>query len=206
MISFLSIGVILGLSAGFAPGPLLALVISETLRHGAAAGVRVALSPILTDLPIILASLLVLGKLSHVEPLLGVVSLGGGLFLLLLGYQNFQPAQIEPSSGTASAKSLAKGVLTNILSPHPYLFWFSVGAPTMVDAMDSGMLPGVAFLGGFYVCLVGAKILLAVLAGRSRTFLSGPVYRLIMKILGLLLIVLAGLLFRDGLQLLGILP
>jgi threonine/homoserine/homoserine lactone efflux protein len=33
MIEFLSAGMLLGLAAGFAPGPLLVLVISETLKH-----------------------------------------------------------------------------------------------------------------------------------------------------------------------------
>ena len=47
MINFLTIGTILGLSAGFAPGPLLALVISETLQHDIKSGVKVALAPII---------------------------------------------------------------------------------------------------------------------------------------------------------------
>ncbi|MDY6953588.1 MAG: LysE family translocator, partial [Thermodesulfobacteriota bacterium] len=50
----LAIGIVLGLSAGFAPGPLLALVISQTLRHNAVEGLKVALAPLVTDLPIIL--------------------------------------------------------------------------------------------------------------------------------------------------------
>lgn len=49
MLYFLTVGTVLGLSAGFAPGPLLALVISETLRHGIPAGVRVALAPIIVS-------------------------------------------------------------------------------------------------------------------------------------------------------------
>lgn len=56
MIGFLLSGILLGLSGGLAPGPLLTLVASETLRHGARAGVRVALAPLLTDLPIVLAT------------------------------------------------------------------------------------------------------------------------------------------------------
>lgn len=54
MIDFLTIGAALGLSAGLAPGPLLTLVISETLQHGVKSGVKVALAPVITDLPITL--------------------------------------------------------------------------------------------------------------------------------------------------------
>ncbi|MDS4041493.1 MAG: hypothetical protein RKP20_09980, partial [Candidatus Competibacter sp.] len=38
-ISFLSAGLLLGLSGGLSPGPLLALVASETLHHGVRAGI-----------------------------------------------------------------------------------------------------------------------------------------------------------------------
>ena len=56
ILPFLFAGLVLGLSGGLVPGPLLTLVASETLRHGAAAGIRVALAPLLTDAPIILAT------------------------------------------------------------------------------------------------------------------------------------------------------
>jgi len=60
MNSFL-LGLSLGLGAGLAPGPLLALVIRSTLQDGAAAGVRVAFSPLVTDVPIIAIALLLAG-------------------------------------------------------------------------------------------------------------------------------------------------
>ena len=71
MIHYLTIGAILGLSAGFAPGPLLALVLSETLRRNTRAGIMVALAPICTDLPIIALSVLVLSRLSEYNHILG---------------------------------------------------------------------------------------------------------------------------------------
>ena len=54
---FLFIGLLLGLSSGISPGPLLTLVIAETLRYGLGAGIRVAITPFITDLPIILLTL-----------------------------------------------------------------------------------------------------------------------------------------------------
>jgi threonine/homoserine/homoserine lactone efflux protein len=57
MLSFLTTGTILGLSAGFAPGPLLALVVSETLQHDMKAGVKVALAPILQNFHAFITSL-----------------------------------------------------------------------------------------------------------------------------------------------------
>lgn len=204
MIEFLTLGLVLGLSAGLSPGPLLALVVSETLRHGIPSGLRVAVSPIFTDLPIILATLLVLSKLGDHQPVLGGVALLGGAFILHMGIDSMRTKSVTLDTGTARPKSLRKGILVNLLSPHPYLFWLTVGGSIMNRAMDRGAMCLALFLVAFYVALVGAKVMTALLVGRSRSFLSGPVYRNLMRLLGLALCVLALLLFRDGLHMLGV--
>lgn len=204
MVYYLTMGAVLGLSAGFAPGPLLALVISETLRHGIRSGVKVALAPVVTDLPIIALTLLVLSKLSHFHGILGLVSIAGGFFILSMGYESLRTTGFDLQRDT-EAKSLRKGILTNVLSPHPYLFWISVGGPTMSKALDTGLLAPAAFIAGFYACLVGSKIMLAVLVGKSRSFFRGRAYVWTMRLLGVALVALALLLFLDGLKLAGVL-
>ena len=136
MLHFLTIGTVLGLSAGFAPGPLLTLVIAETLQHDIKAGIKVALAPILTDLPIIVLTIFALSKLSNFHGILGVVTILGGVFVLYIGYESISTKGVELNLVEKKSKALIKGALTNALSPHPYLFWFSVGAPTMTKAMS----------------------------------------------------------------------
>lgn len=206
MFGYLTTGIVLGLSAGLAPGPLLALVVAETLRHGVRAGIKVALAPVLTDLPIILVTVLVLERLSKVHLLLGVVSLGGALLIAYFGYESLRYAggPVDPLE-TPSA-SLRKGVLVNFLNPNPYLFWISVGAPLIVRALQTGPGAAAAFVASFYLLLVGSKVVLAVLAGRSRAFLAGRAYVVIQRALGLVLWVFAAFLVRDGLRLVGLLP
>ncbi|RLB88422.1 MAG: LysE family translocator, partial [Deltaproteobacteria bacterium] len=63
----------------------------------------------------------------------------------------------------------------------------------------------ICFVASFYLLLVGSKVGLAVIVGRSKTFLKGRVYVVTMKCLGGVLCGLALLLFRDGLGLLGFL-
>jgi threonine/homoserine/homoserine lactone efflux protein len=101
--------------------------------------------------------------------------------------------------------SFKKGVLTNFVNPHVYIFWFTVGGPTTVLAAESGISLPVAFLGSFYASIVGSKIALAALAGRSRGFLSGRGYLIAMRLLGMALFVLALLLILDGLEFMGLL-
>jgi len=204
MINFLTIGTILGLSAGFAPGPLLTLVISETLQHDIQSGVKVALAPIITDLPIIILTLFILAKLSNFHSMLGIISLIGGCFILFMGYESIRTKGVALNFQETKPRSLTKGILANALNPHPYLFWFSVGAPTMIKATKQNIIAPLAFIASFYALLVGSKILLAILVGKSKSFLVGNVYIYTMRFLGLVLCVLAFALFRDGLKLLGI--
>jgi len=201
---YLTIGAVLGLSAGFAPGPLLTLVISETLQHDIRSGIRVALAPVVTDVPIILLTLLVLSKLSAFHGILGFISIAGGFFILSMGYESVRTRGFDLELRNAQKSSLRKGVLANMLSPHPYLFWFSVGAPIMTKALGVSLLAPAAFVAGFYACLIGSKIALAILVGRSKSFFRGKVYVWTMRLLGVVLIALALLLFRDGLRLLGL--
>jgi threonine/homoserine/homoserine lactone efflux protein len=205
MIELLGIGTILGLSAGFAPGPLLALVISETLQHDMRAGVKVALAPILTDLPIILLTLFLLAKISGFHTVLGVISVTGAFFVFYMGYQSIRTKGVNIGVKDCGPTSLKKGMIVNLLNPHPYLFWFTVGAPITIRAIDQGVFAVSAFLGSFYFMLVGAKITLALLVAKSRTFLTDSMYIYTMRCLGLALIGFAFFLFIDGLELVGLL-
>ncbi|MFC1883183.1 LysE family translocator [Thermodesulfobacteriota bacterium] len=204
MLSYLTMGTLLGLSAGFAPGPLLTLVISETLNYGMRAGIKVALAPILTDLPIIVLTLAILAKLSGFEMVLGIISFLGAVFVLYMGYESFRTKGMDISPEAPVSHSFKKGIVVNFLNPHPYLFWFSVGTPLMLKAMDESFLSATAFIICFYVFLVGSKIVLAVIIGKSRAFLKGRIYIFIMRLLGLALFAFAVVLFRDGLRFLGV--
>ena len=203
MIAYLSAGMVFGLSAGFSPGPLLMLVISQTLRHGSREGVKVALAPLVTDLPIIVACTFVLTRIAVFQGVLGLVSLAGGAFVAYLAYQSFRTTGPGTSVQEGVPQSLGKGVLVNVLSPHPYIFWLTVGAPFILKAWGTGAMGAAAFIASFYICLVGAKVAVAALAATSRQLLEGRTYGYLMRILGLLLLVFAFLLVRDGVVLLG---
>jgi len=205
MVTFLTTGIILGLSAGFAPGPILALVISETLNHDKKAGIKVALAPIITDLPIIVLTLFILSKLSGFHTVLGIISILGGCFILYLGFESLRTKGMTVRLDNVKPKSLQKGIIVNLLSPHPYLFWVSVGGPLTVKAMQHSIIAAAAFITSFYVLLVGSKIGLAILVGNYKSFLQGNIYINTMRTLGFVLIILAIFLFRDGLKLFGLL-
>jgi len=200
MLSFASIGILLGLSAGFSPGPLTALVISETLIHNIRAGLKVALAPIICDAPIILVTFFIITKLSNTNLVLAIISFIGAAYVVHLGIESFTVQPIEISKQPQQEKSLQKGIIVNFLNPHPYIFWTTVGAPTFVKALEENVLAASAFILCFYIFIVGSKMFIAILVGKSGHFIKGKIYILINRIMGILLFIFAAILFYDGIK------
>lgn len=207
--AYLLLGLSLGLPAGISPGPLLTLVIATSLRDGLRQGLLVAAAPFLSDLPIILLSIFVLNQLpAWTLPAIGIA---GAAYLAYLGWETIRTARHAHLAGEAHTmpargdrRSLQRGTLTNLLSPHPYLFWAVVGAPALLAALSRGPLAAIAFLVGFYGGLVGSKAAIAVLVHSQARWLTAAWYHRILTLLGLLLIGLGILLAWEAvLQLVG---
>ncbi len=202
--TFLISGALLGLAAGISPGPLLTLVISETLKHSRKEGIIIASAPVLTDVPIILLSVFILKKLSAFNFVLGTISILGAFFMAYLAYESFTIKGIELDLQNIKIQSFGKGIITNILSPHPYLFWMTVGAPAILKAFTINATSSLLFILGFYLFLVGSKIIAALIVDKSKSFLQSNTYIHIIRTSGLVLMVFSILFIRDGLKLFGI--
>ena len=201
---FLAAGSTFGLAGGFSPGPTTTVVVSQTLRFGVFDGIKVAIAPALTDAPIILVAVLLVGQLARFEPVLGIISLLGGVFLLYLAFESFRVRGIEIDETQVEPRSISKGFMANLLNPHPYLFWFVVGAPKLIEAAEITWMTAVAFIAGLYACLIGAKILVAFLVGRSRGFLRSREYIYVNRVLGVVLAGFSIFFFRDGMRFLSL--
>ena len=197
----LAIGVVLGLAAGVAPGPLLALVVGAALDRGFKAGARVAVAPLLSDAPVVVLAVLVLEGLPGA--LVAAFSIGGGAFMILLGIQELRgaPAEPRPERPGAGRRDVVRAAAVNLVNPHPWLFWLGVGGPILVRANDRSHWAAAAFLVGFYGLMIGTKVALAgaVAAGRSR-LLAGRGYAIAVRATALLMIAVGVLLAIEGVR------
>jgi threonine/homoserine/homoserine lactone efflux protein len=195
----LLLGLSLGLGAGLAPGPLLALVIRSTLQDGVAAGIRVAFSPLVSDLPIIVLALVLASSLP--ETALGALGIAGGGFVIWLGVEALResPAPAEAAIGAAAPqRDLLRGALTNALSPHPWVFWITVGVPILGEHGAGG---NALFLGAFYLLLIGTKVAVAgVLAAGRKRLVQGRGYAIVLRASAVLLLATGVALTIEGLQ------
>ncbi len=202
--NIIAAGITLGLSAGLSPGPLMTLVITETLKFNLAAGVKVAIAPLLTDAPILLFAVFVLAQLAHIDSVLGIISLTGAGFLAYLAYESMRFSGMTFQMQATNPHAIRKGVVANLLNPNPYMFWFAIGGPLMVSAYQQSWQTAFSFLALFYIMLIGAKISVAIIVNRSRRFLKSRSYIWIIRALGGMLALYALMFLLKGLRHLGL--
>ncbi len=190
-LAYAGIGAFLGLVAGVSPGPLLALVVRESLRHGARAGLRVAIAPLITDAPVVVASYFLIDAASDITLFAGLIALAGAGFLVWLGIESVRVEPPETMLGSGPQGAVMRGITVNALNPNLYLHWATVGGPLLHDAIDVTPLAGLLFLVTFYALVVGTKSGVAAIVARSRGFFQGPAYLWTNRVLGVLLLLFA---------------
>jgi threonine/homoserine/homoserine lactone efflux protein len=194
-LNFLLIGLSLGITAGLSPGPLIALLISETIKGGRIRGIKVSLAPLFTDTPLILAIIFVLEHIERMSTLLGIISIVGSFVLFYFGYRDLKTDKISLQAGDIKSSSFKKGILTNMLNPHPYIFWLFIGVPFMIKG---NTLERVTFVLSFFSGIVGSKICLTLIIEKGKKFVESKHYLRIIKVLGLILIFFGLILLKDG--------
>ena len=81
--------------------------------------------------------------------------------------------------------SFRRGVMTNLLNPNVYVFWFLIGGPLMASAAAEESLAPVAYAISFLVSIIIVKVTIAYFFDRTRGSLSPRGYRLALGICGI---------------------
>lgn len=189
-------GVGLGLPAALTPGPMTALVLTQTLRHGRREGLIVACAPLLTDGPLLVLSTALAASLSQ-GPWLHGLTLVGALVCGGLAWETAHAPPPSVSSDTAPG-SLRRALATNLTNPHPWVFWLTVGGPTV--SQTASWVAGAAFAAGFLGTLVAGKVALVWIADRGTSTWTGARWPLTRAALATLLAVFAAGLALSGVR------
>jgi len=200
LIEFLALGSFLGLAAGTSPGPLLAVTISETLQHGKWEGIKVAISPLITDLPIILAVLFVLSHLTNSDFVIGIIAFFGASYLIYSGIESLKIKKDSVELNLGKKDALKRGVIVNFGNPHPYVFWLSIGGPIIYKSFSTHVWATILFIAGFYIFLVGSKVIVALIVEKSKSFINSKYYFSIIRVLGIAQIIFGLTFIKVGLD------
>jgi len=202
---YLFSGIIFGLVAGLSPGPVLALVIAEALKFGKEEGLKVAVSPLITDSTIILLTLLALLTLAEQDLVIGLISVFGACYLIYLGLQNFRIKTSKFEVVIVRKEAFKRAIITNLLNPHTYLFWLSVGSPIILETLKTDASATIFFLLGFYTFLIGSMVFVALVVDRSKSLVKSKYYSYVVSLLGVVLIFFALNFLIEGLKLMALL-
>jgi len=197
IIGLIIAGVSLGIIEGIKPGPLLTMVIRETLSGGIRAGARTAAAPIFTDGPLIIISLFAANWFASNSIVLAVISILGSFFLMKMGVECFSinPPTIQDNNYDYTT-SFKRGILTNLLNPNVYIFWFLIGGPLMARAAIKEPLAPIGYAISFLVAHTVVNIMIAYFFDRTRGQNSNSYYKISLSICGFAMILFSvGFLF-----------
>jgi threonine/homoserine/homoserine lactone efflux protein len=189
MLQYILFGGGYAFAAGIQPGPLQAFLLSRTLAQGWKRTLPACLSPLLSDGPIALVVLLVVGQLSPRAQ--QALRIAGGVLLLYLAWTAFRQTRkgAEPDRSGSAPRTLFQAVLVNLLNPNAYLGWAFILGPALLTAWRQQPAHAMALLVTFYGVLITTTAAFIILVGTAR-FLSPHRQR---ALLGISAAVLAGL-------------
>ena len=169
MLTYVLLGATFAFAAVAQPGPLQAYLIAQATIHGWRRTLPAALSPLLSDGPIALIVLLLLGRLSVGAQ--QILRAAGGVLLLYLAWSTYRqwrrPSQLNAGSA-GTPRTVAQAVLVNLLNPNPYLGWALVLGPNAVAAWRHSPADAIALIVAFYTVLVAGLAVFIVVAGSAR--------------------------------------
>ena len=170
MLGYVAFGIGLASSAAVQPGPLQAFLLSRVAAAGWRRTLPAALSPLLSDVPIALLVLLVLGRLPASAQ--AVLRGAGGVLLVFLAWSTLRQLNRAPDAvaGTphSAPRTLLQATLVNVLNPNPWLAWTFVLGPALRAAWGEQPARAVALVVAFYGTMVVMLAASIVLFGTAR--------------------------------------
>jgi threonine/homoserine/homoserine lactone efflux protein len=203
MLELMTQGMGFGVSAGTSFGPLHTILLNVTLEKGWRHGLWIVISPLITDIPIVLLAVLVLNQLP--AQALTLLQIFGGFVVLYLALRTYLQLRRAPPSAlkagdlaiaqTPTYQTLLKGMAVNLTNPAPYIFWGTLMGPLLMRALSESLLHAAAFLLSFYGTFLGLMAVFMIVFDRMRSLPSRVVRGLsyfsvlVLCILGAVLII-----------------
>ncbi|MDZ7843921.1 MAG: LysE family transporter [Anaerolineales bacterium] len=198
MIRYLLIGSSFALAAALQPGPLQVFYLSKVADQGWRKTMPAAFAPLISDGPIALVAVLVVGQL---PPNLWVgLQAAGGLLLLFLAASSLRSWQKHqenpPGQGEETPRTVLQAALVNLLNPNPYLAWSLVLGPAVLEAWTTRPIFALGLLMAFYGVMIAASLILIRIMGTASAL--GPDTRRTLLLVSALLLAGLGLYFLGN--------
>lgn len=189
---------LMGFSGAMMPGPLLTVTINQSLRKGIKAGPQLIFGHAILELSLVTVILVGLGKFITLPIVKGIIGLGGGIFLLWMGYgilrevlRNNSGLELTWESEQKQMNPVLAGITTSAANPYWSIWWATVGAGSLLLAGNYGLWGFVAFYAGHILADFSWYSLVSVAVVGGKKLFTPTVYRGVLLVCGVFLLGLA---------------
>lgn len=211
---------VVGLSGAMAPGSLLVVVVTETVRKGFWAGPVALIGHAVTEITMVALLALGLGKLLSYQSALGVIGLVGGLMLFWFGWGTWKTARSatlsldagagdKPAAGRSDAgkpgargkgmlSTAFAGMVASVSNPYWVLWWATIGAAYVASGMKYGPVGPATFFLGHIASDTAWYVLVSLAVATGTRFFNDKVYRGVLYACGAFLFLFGAYFLKLG--------
>ncbi len=186
------------LSGAMMPGPLLTVAITETVRRGRAHALLLLVGHALVELVPVTAFVLGIHALLARPEVIQSIGLLGGAFLLWMGFSILRAVVLKHVSldlhDTGAALrygAVVQGAVVSLSNPYFTLWWVTIGAALIADALKLGIIGLVVFYVAHELSDLAWYALVTSAVAGGRRFISDGIYRGVLGACGAFLVLLA---------------
>lgn len=202
-VGLVAYGMVIGIALAAPIGPINIEIITRGIRHGFRNGWYVGLGALSADT--IYATIIVSGLTPIADrPALRVpLFLAGAAMLAWVGVNSLRTAiasvSAAPTETPGGHRSFMTGFLIALLNPMGIVYWLSVGAALVAEAVDRvGRIGSPVLVIGVFLGLLAWVTTLSVVAQVSRRFVTGTGMRWITGVSGVVILGFAGWFLVQG--------
>lgn len=214
--SLVGIGFLTGLSGALIPGPMLAYVVSDTLKKGALSGPLAVLGHISVEILLIAAFVLGLGLTSYFLQFKSLIYVIGGIALIVMSLLIIKDAKGARSRSWSKREevdnelrlrgaqytynsSIFGGVLFTAFNPSFIPWWVTIGYPLVLQGFEWLALTGIVLVTiGHFLSDLAWYSFISYSFSKGKNFFVGKRYELILLVITLFVIVFGVFFFIKG--------
>lgn len=171
---------VVGFSGAMMPGPLLAVGISETPRHGWQTGPIISIGHAIAEIAVVVILSLGVAAVTENSLVTKIIGVVGGAALILMGIMMIYDIvrgrvnYDEPGKDKASNQKLAaKGIMATLSNPYWFIWWATVGLAFIVQSKEFGWVGPVVFYFGHILSDFVWYTVVTVLLWKGKKLLTG---------------------------------
>ncbi len=190
---------VVGLSGAMAPGPVLTVTISETLKRGFKAGPLIVLGHAILEIILLALIAAGLGPFFQHPVVTKVFLWAGGAVLLWMGLQmvltNKRTTEDALSAeGTDSPYGpVLAGIVLSITNPYWIIWWVTIGMGFVTQSLQFGIIGLLCFYVGHILADLTWYSFVSFSASAGRRLCPPMVYRAVFLLCGIALVFLGGM-------------